>query len=268
MGLRDLPCRSGVLAYMLLSTIVFLAAMGPGSVLPEVAGGFLLGLALLAAFLASWIMVAAFLGASLAAGALLAGLARLLGYRLGLLEAAGYTSALAIAALLTRHFWVNGRVLSSIAEGERGPRRLLLRASSVSYRILAAGAAAVLVMILLAPLYPGGGGEEHVVGEGAVDAVAALVLALIAVGKLGLAYTGFEEGGRLGRAFGALQLAGSLAASALAYYLLGPLLHLPLAPGDPIVVEEAFSYRLPAAAIPIFTLTGLLAWLLAHAECS
>ncbi len=170
-----------------------------------------------------------------------------------------------IASIVIYHLWANGKILREVSKNSHGFLRVLLGISGASYTILALlFIIAIIVLIigstpLLAPLQT----RTIEISGLEIDAIAAILGILLSIGKTGLGIIMLSENSKLAKASGILHLLGSAIALTLSYYLLGPLLHLPGTPLEPIEPEHILNYPLPATLLFVFTLLGIIAWIFA-----
>lgn len=139
-------------------------------------------------------------------------------------------------------------------------KRIILVVSGASYRILAVLGVATLIVLALGTILPQSKGPEIKVTSSQIDMVLAGIVVILALGKAGLATATLTNTGKAFRIAGVLHLLGAILLLTLAYYLIGPLLHLPATPLEPVEPFHLLQYTFPTTTLVTFTLTGLVAW--------
>ena len=263
-------CVTGALVYLVAGFILYMVLLSPSTgSLPVDALGFVLAVGLLVVALAAFITVLFILGASALAALLVAAVLWPFGVRVGLSTLIALFFFLFLASTTVYHLWGNAKYLRSTAKNTRSRAlRTILIVSSTSYQVLAALGAAAIVLTALGYLVPLPK-TTHELTSSQLDAALAALALLLATGKTGLATALLMAANtRTLRAAGALHLVAAALAVAMAYYLLGPLLHLPATPQEPPDPFNLLSQQeAPAVIAASFTLAGLTAWGLTTPNC-
>ncbi len=260
-------CYSGIAIYVMLSFILFFGLTSPESSAGESVIGVILVIGLFAVVLLFWYFMLVLLAIPAAVAIIIYGLSCLLGLCIDLFRVFSAVVTISVVLVIAYHLWLNARHLRSVSKSTRGILKAFLAVSCASYYALAYFAIISLV-VPLADLIPATTWASVEVGDLEMDIGAAIIGALIAVGNAGLGGVLLTGEGKAVRAAGILHLIGSSTLLVITYYLLGPVLHLPYAPGQPIAIENILTYPLPATALAVFTLAGLAAWSIVTPSCT
>ncbi len=256
---------TGILVYVVLAFILFFGITSSNTPLIGGEWSFIPILGLFVTVALSWYFMIIYAFALFIVSIVVVGFLYLLGFKVGIDTVFASIIFFTITGIVIYHLWANGKILREASKNAHGFLRVLLGISGTSYTILALlFIIAIIVLIigstpLLTPLQT----RTIEIGSLEIDTIVAILGILLSIGKTGLGIIMLSENSKLAKASGILHLLGSAIALTLSYYLLGPLLHLPGTPLEPIEPEHILNYPLPATLLPIFTLQGIIAWIFA-----
>ena len=262
-SLEERLCYTGILIYTMLAFVLFLLITSSNTSLLGGEWSFIIVIGLFIVVLFSWVIMLFYAGIAFLVSIIIAGLLYLLGFNIGIELVFALIIFLTVASIVIYHLWTVGKILRTVSKKSHGVWKALQLVSGTAYTILAIIFMIIAIVLFIGsmPMYSISSEKAIEITDLEIDIAVAILGILLFLGKIGLGISMLIEESRAAKIAGALHLLGSITIIVLSYYLLGPLLHLPGAPNEPIPLEHILDYSFPATLLPIFALSGLFAWL-------